>query len=190
MESFTSMDFIIPDAEWEQHDNTVYDIYADSVRAATPSYRAAQRGRNVPRQAQTPRIRRRPTHKEDTIIVFSTISSGISFANSEDDQVRSTIPVVSGEPIESTDDKTIATVVMSSGSSESPDGKPITTVARIRKRRRPSTDTESVDSRRPKQRTRTGCKTCRKRKKKCDEGKPECKRHKLHILVTAKLNYR
>ena len=33
-------------------------------------------------------------------------------------------------------------------------------------------------------RTKTGCITCRRRKKKCDEGKPECEYHPVEVLNT------
>ncbi|KAK4204868.1 fungal-specific transcription factor domain-containing protein [Triangularia verruculosa] len=49
-----------------------------------------------------------------------------------------------------------------------------TPVARYRGR--PRKHLIPVESTGPRRRTQTGCLTCRKRKKKCDEAKPECKR--------------
>jgi hypothetical protein len=45
-----------------------------------------------------------------------------------------------------------------------------------RKRGRPPKPKPEVDldSKRPKNRSKTGCRTCRSRKKKCDENKPRC----------------
>jgi hypothetical protein len=62
---------------------------------------------------------------------------------------------------------------------------PVAKRPRGRPRKHPKPTPESLAKGLKPSRSKTGCITCRKRKKKCDEAKPTCKsrRHKFHVTM-------
>ena len=88
----------------------------------------------------------------------------------EDEDDEAVIPKV--EPQDDTD--LLADIKDDSGSDNLHDGLAITTPARRRGRPRKEVVVQPLPPKTPKPRSKTGCMTCRKRKKKCDEAKPGC----------------
>lgn len=72
------------------------------------------------------------------------------------------------------DDDLLASIKDDYESELSPVDAQVNTPNRRRGRPRKELIPEPVLSKAPKPRSKTGCKTCRKRKKKCDEGRPGC----------------
>lgn len=161
-----------PEVEWEHDNDSTYDDLQEFVRSTTPSYRAGQRRLNSARQVRYPRLRKRPkvNRKKKSGPIFSqlTISDTSTSTEFDADISSSDITMVIEEDEETTQQPQPTTKSNKRTSSE---------------REESSTSSENLEPPKKKKlgRTKTGCLTCRRRKKKCDELKPECSWPRVYV---------
>jgi hypothetical protein len=162
------------EVDWEHDNDSTYDDLQEFVRSTTPSYRAGQRRLNSARQARTPRLRKYPkvNRKKKNSPVFDQLCISDTSTSTEFDADNSSSDITM---IIEKDEET----------TQQPQSKMKSKKRTSSEREELSTSSEDPGPPKKKKlgRTKTGCWTCRRRKKKCDELKPECSWFKVYVTI-------